>query len=32
LIDGNGNLTDDAMAGRLTELLTALAAWSKQVS
>jgi chromate reductase len=32
LFDDNGNLTDDAMAGRLTELLTALAAWSKQVS
>jgi len=32
LFDENGNLTDDGVAGRLTDLLTALAAWSKQIS
>ena len=32
LFDANGNLTDGATAERLTELLTALPAWSKQLA
>lgn len=32
LFDENGNLTDDGVAGRLTDLLAALAGWSKQIS
>ena len=32
LLDTNGNLTDGATEERLTELITALAAWSKQLA
>ena len=32
LFDDNGNLADDATAGRLGDLMAALAAWSKQIS
>lgn len=32
LFDDQGNLTDDAVASRLSDLLSALAAWSKQIS
>ena len=32
LFDANGNLTDGATEERLTELLTALAAWSKKLA
>ena len=32
LFDKNQNLTDDGVAGRLADLLVALAAWSKQVA
>ena len=32
LFDANGNQTDGASAERLTELLTALPAWSKQLA
>tara|TARA_E500000331_G_scaffold223537_1_gene214068 strand:+ start:574 stop:1125 length:552 start_codon:yes stop_codon:yes gene_type:complete len=32
LFDYNGNLADDATAGRVGDLMAALAAWSKQIS
>ena len=32
LFDANGNITDGATEERLTELLTALPAWSKQLA